>query len=372
MRSWLAVLNTTGYDQAGTWTYARIPAGGYGVADLDRLATRQGLAGGSLLELGPAATDPDAVAALELAASLNAGVIGSPPPVAPTLAERLAALEDALENGGGGGGVHPDAEAHAAAGLATTAALDLERQLRADVDVLLDGAVTELDGRVVALDGRVGTTEQALPPLADRVTDVEGDLPPLTARVAAAEAALPLKADLVGGVIPTSQLPAIAVGRTVPVESQAAMLALTALEVQPGDVAIRTDLAGRRFLLAADDPSTLGSWVALETPDAVTSVNGQAGPVVLGAADVGAAPASEVQARVDGDLALASDLDQLAATVGQLDTDLDQLSADVDAITPASLGAVASSTVTTLTRLTRAAYDLLNPKDAGTLYVIVG
>ncbi len=101
------------------------------------------------------------------------------------------------------------------------------------------------------------------------------------------------KADLVAGVVPTSQIPAIATGQTVTVASQAAMLALTAAQVQPGDVAIRTDLSGRRFLLADADPAILANWIALETPDAVSSVNGQQGAVVLGFADVGAASTTD-------------------------------------------------------------------------------
>ncbi len=101
------------------------------------------------------------------------------------------------------------------------------------------------------------------------------------------------KADLVAGVVPTSQIPAIATGQTVTVASQAAMLALTVAQVQPGDVAIRTDLSGRRFLLAAADPSVLGNWIALETPDSVSSVNSQQGAVVLGYADVGAASTTD-------------------------------------------------------------------------------
>lgn len=104
---------------------------------------------------------------------------------------------------------------------------------------------------------------------------------------AGAIAALAAKADLVGGVIPTSQVPAIATGQTTTVADQAAMLAQTAGQVQPGDVSIRTDLSGRRFLLAAADPSVLANWIALETPDAVSSVNGQQGAVTLGKADVG-------------------------------------------------------------------------------------
>lgn len=100
-------------------------------------------------------------------------------------------------------------------------------------------------------------------------------------------ALLVAKADLVAGVIPSAQIPAIATGQTTTVASQAAMLAQTAAQVQPGDVTIRSDLSGRRFLLAAADPSILGNWIALEVPDSVSSVNGQQGAVTLGKNDVG-------------------------------------------------------------------------------------
>lgn len=100
-------------------------------------------------------------------------------------------------------------------------------------------------------------------------------------------AALATKADLVGGFVPTSQLPALALNTSVPVASQAEMLALTAAQVQPGDLALRADGAGT-FMLMADDPSVLSSWRELPSKTAVVqSVNGQVGVVVLGKADVG-------------------------------------------------------------------------------------
>jgi hypothetical protein len=102
--------------------------------------------------------------------------------------------------------------------------------------------------------------------------------------------ALGAKADLVSGLVPTSQIPALALTTAVPVDSQAAMLALTAAQVQPGDLAVRSDGAGT-FILTTADPSVLASWTRLNAPtDAVTSVNGQLGTVSLAAADVGAPP----------------------------------------------------------------------------------
>lgn len=78
--------------------------------------------------------------------------------------------------------------------------------------------------------------------------------------------------------IPTAQLPALSITETFVVNSQAAMLGLTA---QTGDVAVRTD-ESKTYILAADPATTLSNWVELLTPGApVQSVNGQTGNVVL-------------------------------------------------------------------------------------------
>lgn len=114
-------------------------------------------------------------------------------------------------------------------------------------------------------------------------------------------------ADLTGQV-PPSALPALAVTDVFPVDSQAEMLALTA---QRGDIAIRADIT-TAFILAADDPTVLASWKQLITPaDAVLSVNGQIGIVVLTKADVGL---DQVANLAPGDLPVSS------ATQSALDT----------------------------------------------------
>lgn len=97
------------------------------------------------------------------------------------------------------------------------------------------------------------------------------------------------KADLVGGKIPSSQLPDIALGKSVPVADQAAMLALTNSQVQPGDFAVRPTGV---WFLNANPPSVLGNWVQFTVAASVLSINGQTGAVVLGAADVGARSSS--------------------------------------------------------------------------------
>lgn len=127
----------------------------------------------------------------------------------------------------------------------------------------------------------------------DNTTDANKPISTATAT------ALAGKADLVGGVIPTAQIPAVAISEFLgTVASQAAMLALTA---QRGDWTIRTDLTpSRTFVLASDSPSTLADWKEIVAVGAVNSVNGQAGVVVLGAADVGAPPTSRLIAAGTG------------------------------------------------------------------------
>lgn len=80
-----------------------------------------------------------------------------------------------------------------------------------------------------------------------------------------------------------SILPAIAIVDTFVVASQAAMLALN---VQKGDIAIRTDIS-KSFILQNTPASTLANWQELRTPtDNVLSVNGKTGTVILTGADI--------------------------------------------------------------------------------------
>lgn len=85
------------------------------------------------------------------------------------------------------------------------------------------------------------------------------------------------------GKLNTSVIPATAITETFVAASEAAMLALTA---QVGDVCVRTDL-NKSFILKEDGASTLSHWQELLTPtDAVQSVNGQTGTVVLKTSDL--------------------------------------------------------------------------------------
>lgn len=155
--------------------------------------------------------------------------------------------------------------------LATTATAlgDLEVMIDAKAPIAspaFTGTVSGITKSMVGL-GNVDNTSDANKPVST-----------------ATNAALALKADLVGGVIPTGQIPSLAISDVFTVANQAAMLALTA---QRGDMALRTD-NGHRYVLSTDSPGTLSDWIDLgAATDAVASVNGQTGIVVLGKSDVG-------------------------------------------------------------------------------------
>jgi len=92
-----------------------------------------------------------------------------------------------------------------------------------------------------------------------------------------------------GGKLLGAQVPAVAILDVHDAEDEAAMLGLAA---QRGDIARRTDVS-RCYVLTTNDPSVLANWRELLTPpDAVASVNGRTGAVVLDADDVDAVPAA--------------------------------------------------------------------------------
>lgn len=91
-------------------------------------------------------------------------------------------------------------------------------------------------------------------------------------------------ASLVGGKVPTSQIPSLALTSVQTAANQSAMLALT---TQEGDLVIRTD-EHKSYMRNAGVAGTMADFTLLDSPsDAVTSVNGQTGLVVLGKGDVG-------------------------------------------------------------------------------------
>ncbi|PRD42330.1 hypothetical protein C5748_16160 [Phyllobacterium phragmitis] len=97
----------------------------------------------------------------------------------------------------------------------------------------------------------------------------------------AADGVAPLGADTK---IPEAYLPAVAITDTYVVSSQAQMLALN---VQRGDIAVRSDI-NKCFVLARSPATSFANWVELRTPsDAVLSVAGRTGAVALVIGDIG-------------------------------------------------------------------------------------
>lgn len=164
-------------------------------------------------------------------------------------------------------------------------------------DVQLDAADVGADpaGAAAAVASSLGAADAAL-----------------DGRLDAVETTLPTKADLVGGVVPTAQLPPLAVHAFVTVANQAARLALTTAQVQPGDEVMQADQPAIRWTLAAVDPSQPGSWLAARVTSDVVTVNGQAGAVVLGPVDVGADAVGTAAAQAGTRLAKASNLADLS------------------------------------------------------------
>lgn len=181
--------------------------------------------------------------------------------------------------------------------VAFTVGVDADAQTAADVPFAPAGSIeaTDVQAAIVELDTdlvtEAATRAAADSALSDSLTTEQtvranADTA-LDGRLDTIETTLPLKADLVAGVVPTAQMPAIAIMERVPVANQAARLALTNPgDVQVGDVAVQAD-TGTTWLLIAADPSLAGSWKAIDQSDAVQSINGQTGTVVLGKADVG-------------------------------------------------------------------------------------
>jgi len=162
-------------------------------------------------------------------------------------------------------------------------------------DVAADG--TKLDG--IAAGATNVTDNSQLTNGAGYITGVtesdvtahEGALTIAQSQVTNLTTDLAAKADLVGGVVPTSQLPSLAV--TEYLGSVSSQSALTSLTGQKGDWAIRTD-TGSTWVITANTGSNISDWVELATPaDAVSSVNGYTGAVVLSASDVGAATTAQ-------------------------------------------------------------------------------
>ncbi len=94
------------------------------------------------------------------------------------------------------------------------------------------------------------------------------------------------------GKIPMAQLPAIAIIDVYTAANEAAQLALN---VQKGDICVRSD-QNKSYIQNGGVTGTMTDWTYLKTPtDAVLSVNGQTGAVVIAAANI-----SDFQSSVTG------------------------------------------------------------------------
>jgi len=111
--------------------------------------------------------------------------------------------------------------------------------------------------------------------------DIDDLLLALQSRLSTAQLGQPLGAAPLdaNAKVPAINLPDISTTRGVfPVSSQAAMLGLNA---QIGAVAVRSDLNGQSYILAALPASSLSNWLSQSPPGTVTSVNGQTGVVTI-------------------------------------------------------------------------------------------
>ncbi|MEG0873192.1 MAG: hypothetical protein RSE00_04440 [Clostridia bacterium] len=131
-------------------------------------------------------------------------------------------------------------------------------------------------GQVIALE-KIAASD--IPPIP--VSGITGLGSAATANIGSANGNVPVL-DATGK-LNTSVLPSIAITDTFVVASESAMLALVA---EVGDIAVRTDTS-ESYILKSSPASTLANWVKLLIPaDAVTSVNGKTGTVVLIPTDV--------------------------------------------------------------------------------------
>jgi hypothetical protein len=212
---------------------------------------------------------------------------------------------------------------------------------------------------------RVGTTGSTVTMVAGMPPDGTGNVPLGTAAtydVGTNEGDLVLLT--VGGKLPTSSIPALAINDVFTAASEAEMLALAA---QQGDMALRTDVDPNEiYILKASPASTLGNWILLSTPSAVTSVNGQQGVIVLGAVDVGAVPTGRT---VNGK-PLSADITLDAADVGALPdtTTAVDVGALPDTTTAGDIGGIVSSNGTVVSAIKLAVSDAIPAgTPAGTL-----
>jgi hypothetical protein len=197
---------------------------------------------------------------------------------------------------------------------------DLAGQTQTDLDDAVSTLQTAINNEVTARQSNIAA-EITSRTSADTAlgTRIDG----VTSSVETINTALGTKATLTDGKVPLSQIPLSAITKSLTVTSQAARLALTSADVQPGDFVVQPDGV---FILNGSDPSLLNSWTALSK---VNSVNGYQGAVNLTSAGVGAIatgtsfPISQITglATALADKVTAAQLSSLTATVTAIQND---------------------------------------------------
>lgn len=216
-------------------------------------------------------------------------VIPGPPIFSYVLATALTAVQDALtaaqaaETVARVAALEAETTARVVAQAAETAArvaaqdaltVDQAAALEAETTARVAAQTTETAARMAAQEAETVARVAALEAETTARVGTDALLIPLAQR-GVANGVATLDANIQ---IPSSQLPPIAITESFPVDSQAAMLALV---VERGDVAVRSDIR-RSFILRAAPASNLANWLELLTPtDAVTSVDGGIGVIVL-------------------------------------------------------------------------------------------
>lgn len=139
-------------------------------------------------------------------------------------------------------------------------------------------------------------------------------------------------ASLSGGKVPSSQLPAVSLTSVQTAVDEAAQLALTTEE---GDVVVRTD-ENKTYMHNGGTAGTMADFTLLNTPaDAVTSVNGSTGVVVLDHTDVGAAEDTHTHLLAAGATdvtATPTELNYVGGVTSAIQTQLDAKAADADVV----------------------------------------
>ena len=159
---------------------------------------------------------------------------------------------------------------------------DLSGQVASDLEQVSTTLTAAIDTEIAARQNGIAT-EVASRIAADASLSTVIDS--LSTSIDSLSSGLATKATLdSSGLLPLSQIPAAAITNAVSVSNQAAMLALTSDDVQPGDLVVRPDGV---FGLFGPNPAIIGNWLSLTK---VASVNGYQGTVSLTASDVGAVP----------------------------------------------------------------------------------